>query len=509
MQVTAAGFEPLLKFAYTSKLHFRKDNVLEIRNSASILGFRDLDEACFDFLLPKFFSTSKASGPFSRKTCCKKKCKRRLSKEGCGLDADDVWLGEKEVKPVADSPSQQEVSWLSNKAVTREMGSQSSTDTRSPVPEGIKNTFMQCPKYRKFQRACGKENCVIASSVIRDGCNLSCMPCSSRASSNNESDIEFPSKSTADTTRQSKEGADDSWKTEIHDKKTEEKALEAQSKREDAHVPMKDEREGKWDEKERETDILRTEEEMEHTAGFRSLGRSSVQRVSVGSSTVLGAGSSGLILSHCPLKALAEGCALAMSVGHERFVMDIKEDKKTKDSGALEPVSMLQESEEQEEAEEKRVNTARKEGGNREQTGTVERVTLLINNVRDKSSREVAENLAKPLQANLHDPDVGSSSEIGIKQVQSTSLEWLKHVNISTSSSSCPFFQDFQDQRKCSWKGTRLSECEGASQSGASLNSGEDGDSETETEGDSESYARERARQVSSILFFCNSAVLK
>uniref|UniRef100_A0A7N6F963 BTB domain-containing protein n=1 Tax=Anabas testudineus TaxID=64144 RepID=A0A7N6F963_ANATE len=60
-EVTAAGFEPLLKFAYTSKLHFRKDNVLEIRNSASILGFRDLDEACFDFLLPKFFSTSKAS----------------------------------------------------------------------------------------------------------------------------------------------------------------------------------------------------------------------------------------------------------------------------------------------------------------------------------------------------------------------------------------------------------------------------------------------------------------
>uniref|UniRef100_A0A3P8WKC5 BTB domain-containing protein n=1 Tax=Cynoglossus semilaevis TaxID=244447 RepID=A0A3P8WKC5_CYNSE len=68
-EVSAAGFEPLLKFAYTSKLLFDKDSVLEIRNAASTLGFRDLDEACFDFLLPRFFSNDTDSVPVPRKTC--------------------------------------------------------------------------------------------------------------------------------------------------------------------------------------------------------------------------------------------------------------------------------------------------------------------------------------------------------------------------------------------------------------------------------------------------------
>uniref|UniRef100_A0A3B4APV9 BTB domain-containing protein n=1 Tax=Periophthalmus magnuspinnatus TaxID=409849 RepID=A0A3B4APV9_9GOBI len=59
-EVTAAGFEPLLKFSYTSKLLFGKEDVLDIQTSASALGFKDLDGACFDFLLPKFFSSTKA-----------------------------------------------------------------------------------------------------------------------------------------------------------------------------------------------------------------------------------------------------------------------------------------------------------------------------------------------------------------------------------------------------------------------------------------------------------------
>lgn len=522
-QVTAAGFEPLLKFAYTSKLHFRKDNVLEIRNSASILGFRDLDEACFDFLLPKFFSSSKASAPFPRKTCCKKKCKRRLSKEDCGIDSDDVLLDEKEVKPVADSPSKQEVAWLCKKSVISQMGSQNSTSTLTPAPEGTNNHFMQCPKYRKFQLACGKESCVMEKSlhntvtVIRDDCDLFCMPRSSSANSNNKTEIEFPGNSTSNSTRQRKEGADDPWKTEIHEKKTVESIMEAQERTGDAHVVMKDKREGKWDEKEIETDILRAGKEMEHTAGFSSLDRSNVKAVSVGSSMVLGARSSGLILHRCPLRALDEGHGIARSLGQEMFVMDIKEDKKTRDSGAVEPVSIHQKAEEQEEAEGKGADNALEERENGGQTGTTERVALLVNNDREKSNTEVPENLAKPSgcavglsQANFHDPDVGSSSDTGSERVQSTSLEWLKHANLSSSSSRCPFFQDV-DQSKCLWKGAGLSECEGASQSGvSSLNSGEDGDSETETEGDSESYTRERARQVSlcsSALFFYISAV--
>ncbi|TRY66191.1 hypothetical protein DNTS_028301, partial [Danionella cerebrum] len=53
-EVTVEGFEPLLQFAYTAKLHFTKENILEIRRCAKFLGFQNLDDACFEFLIPKF-----------------------------------------------------------------------------------------------------------------------------------------------------------------------------------------------------------------------------------------------------------------------------------------------------------------------------------------------------------------------------------------------------------------------------------------------------------------------
>ncbi|GAA6223822.1 transcription regulator protein BACH1-like [Lates japonicus] len=496
-EVTVAGFEPLLKFAYTSKLLFGKDDVLEIRNSASILGFRDLDEACFDFLLPKFFS-SNGSVPFPRKTCCKKKCKRQVSKEDC-IDSDDVLLDEKEVKPVADSPPQEEVASLYKKSVNSKMGSQNSTGTLTPVAEGASDNFVQCPKYRKFQLACGKETCVTEKSlnnlvsVIRDDCVLTCSPCPSRTNSKNET-------GEANFSRPNKGTADEPWRNEIHGKKTEDGVGRVEI---DMIKKDKNESEGKWDEKERETDVMKMEEEMEHAAGVSFSYRSSVKAVSMGQSTVLGERSPGLILHHCSLRALAEGPAITRSLGQEKFVMDIKED-----SGVPEPVSIHQKAEEQVEAEGKRADNAWEERGKAGQTGTMERATLLVNNTREGSTleREVAEHRAKPLgsdaglsQLNLQDPDAGSSSDTGNGRMRATSLEWLKiHVNLSSSSSStgCPFFQDL-DQSKCLWKGAGLSESEGASHSGvSSLNSGEDGDSETETEGDSESYTRERARQV-------------
>uniref|UniRef100_A0A3B5ANF2 BTB domain-containing protein n=1 Tax=Stegastes partitus TaxID=144197 RepID=A0A3B5ANF2_9TELE len=53
-EVTVKGFEPLLQFAYTSKLLFTKENIHAIHSSAAFLGFHDLESACFDFLIPKF-----------------------------------------------------------------------------------------------------------------------------------------------------------------------------------------------------------------------------------------------------------------------------------------------------------------------------------------------------------------------------------------------------------------------------------------------------------------------
>lgn len=69
-EVTAEGFEPLLQFAYTSKLPFTKENIHAIHSSAEFLGFHDLESACFDFLIPKFSEGKRASQEVRRRTCC-------------------------------------------------------------------------------------------------------------------------------------------------------------------------------------------------------------------------------------------------------------------------------------------------------------------------------------------------------------------------------------------------------------------------------------------------------
>uniref|UniRef100_A0A3P9DDB4 Transcription regulator protein BACH1 n=1 Tax=Maylandia zebra TaxID=106582 RepID=A0A3P9DDB4_9CICH len=369
-EVTVTGFEPLLKFAYTSKLLFGKEDVLEIRNSAVILGFKDLDEGCFEFLLPKFLSTTtKGPPPFKRKTCCKEKSKRPPSEENSNTDSDSVLLDEKEVQPVAESSCQREVVQDCNKSVNNKVGSQKSTDTSALVAEGTNDSFMQCPKYRKFQLACGKDASVTEKSLVkttgvRNDCVISDLPCSSSANSKNET------------------------KTEIS-------------------------------------------------------GNSVLSVIS-------------------PIVRW--------------------------------PISSQNKAEDKIEGEGKRVDNgfqeARKEGS---KNG---RVALPVNNI--TAEKEMAESLARQLgsdidhcQLNFHDPKGGCPTNIGAQCPQSTSLEWPKH---NTPKTSCPLFQDL-DQRKYSWKGEGLSECEGASQSGvSSFNSGEDGDSETETEGDSESSAIERVQ---------------
>ncbi|XP_042168516.1 transcription regulator protein BACH1-like, partial [Oncorhynchus tshawytscha] len=193
-EVTVSGLEPLLQFAYTSKLLFSKDNVMEIRHCASILGFRDLDSACFDFLLPKFFSSSSAT--FQRKTCCKTRC-RRQSPGLSDIDTNkDVLDDDKGVRVVSDSPAEQDVG---GQPANDETGRENKNLTHPPEADiqsdGQTDYSLQCPKYRKFQQACGKvrpcvEICVPEtnhdSPVVREeGCPLplhlpkSLRPCSS------------------------------------------------------------------------------------------------------------------------------------------------------------------------------------------------------------------------------------------------------------------------------------------------------------------------------------------
>lgn len=147
--MTAAGFEPLLTFAYTSKLLLSTDNVADIRKSASVLGFRDLEDACFDFLVPKL---SGGDGPaaFLRKTCRKKKCRRRLSIEeaGAAVPGDASRHGDGELKAAADSSTRREASRCCGESAAGKEQSRS----------GASQHYRQCPKYRR-QLACEREIC--------------------------------------------------------------------------------------------------------------------------------------------------------------------------------------------------------------------------------------------------------------------------------------------------------------------------------------------------------------
>lgn len=59
---------PLLQFAYTAKLHFTKENILEIHRCAELLGFHNLDKACFEFLIPKFSDGSETTQEAKRRS---------------------------------------------------------------------------------------------------------------------------------------------------------------------------------------------------------------------------------------------------------------------------------------------------------------------------------------------------------------------------------------------------------------------------------------------------------
>ncbi|XP_066555944.1 transcription regulator protein BACH1b [Amia ocellicauda] len=153
-EVTVEGFDPLLQFAYTSKLLLTKENILEIRNCAQILGFRNLDKACFDFLIPKFFEIGQKTTESTRKICCKSKCWKEKLQVASSFSSDDV--GEELLD--LESP---EMVLLKKTDVT--LCSKSSAELpgacRAICTEGDAQAdySSQCPKYRKFQNACGKD----------------------------------------------------------------------------------------------------------------------------------------------------------------------------------------------------------------------------------------------------------------------------------------------------------------------------------------------------------------
>ncbi|XP_056437828.1 transcription regulator protein BACH2, partial [Gadus chalcogrammus] len=61
VQVTAAGFAPLLQFAYTAKLVLSRDNIQEVVRCAGFLRMHNLEDSCFRFLEDQLRSEAAAA----------------------------------------------------------------------------------------------------------------------------------------------------------------------------------------------------------------------------------------------------------------------------------------------------------------------------------------------------------------------------------------------------------------------------------------------------------------
>ncbi|KAJ8412534.1 hypothetical protein AAFF_G00128700 [Aldrovandia affinis] len=157
-EVTVEGFDPLLQFAYTAKLLFTKTNILEIHKCATILGFHNLEKACFDFLIPKFFDSSRSAQVTQQKVCCKEYWKEKSSKVNTGADIDDDDDDYEEVKE--ESKDTDSLDPLPKKCTAKAPGPSTKTKEDDLICTDIAmptDSTLLCPKYRKFQKACRKE----------------------------------------------------------------------------------------------------------------------------------------------------------------------------------------------------------------------------------------------------------------------------------------------------------------------------------------------------------------
>lgn len=423
-----AGFEPLLKFAYSSKLLFRREDVMDIRNSAAVLGFQDLEEACYEFLLPKFFSSSKADAPFLlRKTCCREKCKRRLSEERLQFRSDDGVLDEKEVKPVDDS---------CDKPAGSEAGHENLTGNVRPTAGYANDHLLQCPKYRR-QMACEKEVCE-KRRLAKDCFSLS------------DSDASGCAKigagvgnSTLSGQTEEEEANDDKFKVDVGVIKQE------------------------------------ASKEQETCSGEETAGASEAQSSSWLSSSQ-GERSSGLIFHHLtPLTSAEDPVVSRLTDGRDRPDMDMTEDEKTRSCGHS--AGQIKEDERENEG----MGSSWTEGGERSRVEreVAEHLAKRLGSDVDVVSQEGSQDVGA-----LSSSSAGS----GKTQNASSPVWMDCRLNSRPVRSGCPFFQELDQGKclwkgaeLLGCEGTSQSGL-------SSLTSGEDGDSETEGDSESSARERAR-----------------
>ncbi|XP_054829521.1 transcription regulator protein BACH1 [Eublepharis macularius] len=154
-EVALKGFEPLLRFAYTSKLILDKDNIAEVCKCAEFLGVQDIEESCFQFLKFKFLDHKLGRREYQQKKCCKSRCQKEEHK----IDvADDSHLETDDVNEI-----------LQNECMLKTYKSEKNSDV-SLLQDSTNPTFESesgggqgvdfaslCPKYRKYQKALGSD----------------------------------------------------------------------------------------------------------------------------------------------------------------------------------------------------------------------------------------------------------------------------------------------------------------------------------------------------------------
>ncbi|KAM6946085.1 transcription regulator protein BACH1-like [Aplochiton taeniatus] len=201
-EVTVEGFEPLLQFAYTSKLLFTKESIQSIHRCAAMLGFHNLEMSCFDFLLPKFSDSVKIAPQASPKSCCCNMA-RRVKEQAATTESQKSGSNSVEcandgnvdspTEPCGSGPSDGNVQTDFPQKQTVGAGEplclQSCGPQMSPLSLGL-STIEQCPVMASSDPAISKANpdspfCEGAMLQIRECaqsegvCALACeLPCS-------------------------------------------------------------------------------------------------------------------------------------------------------------------------------------------------------------------------------------------------------------------------------------------------------------------------------------------
>ncbi|XP_036398509.1 transcription regulator protein BACH2 [Megalops cyprinoides] len=149
-EVTARGFAPLLQFAYTAKLLLCRENIQEVIRCAEFLRMHNLEDSCFRFLEAQLLNEEDGV------TLCHKGAPRPPAGDGedesARSEAAAVASPEAGLRsdPLDDPDPPQ--------LPPEESDQSGSGSSLADLEKHAVSDLPRCPKYRKYQWACGKHN---------------------------------------------------------------------------------------------------------------------------------------------------------------------------------------------------------------------------------------------------------------------------------------------------------------------------------------------------------------